>query len=312
MYQKQIIIHVGAHKTASTYLQKRFFPELKDIYFTGNHSANIKNNCCFYPLDQLIRSGEPLFNWQETKNNLYQNLYTIEEETILYSQERLMGRNIIAYNNNPIITNLLADIFPDAKIIFVFRKQDDWVESVYIEEILKRNVNLKIEYFIGIKKNNIFARTDFLDVRHLCWDKFLLNYRQIFGDDNVLALPYEMFKLKPDVFFDYLTSFIGTDSFYPEKQVIENKSHSLLTIKYQYYIRKIKDNKQLKESKLKQHLKLIDKSINHSIENISNKFGKKPEIISPKHKQQILSLHKESNKKLSEIIDIDLSQYNYY
>jgi len=42
--KKEIIIHVGAPKAASTYLQEFVFPFLKNVYYMLPFSVRFKNN----------------------------------------------------------------------------------------------------------------------------------------------------------------------------------------------------------------------------------------------------------------------------
>ena len=93
--QTEVYFHVGLPKTASTYLQALIFPKLKGIKF-----------------------------FPKKKFNKYKNLHAQRAEgKFLFSSEtdRWMDEKL----------KEISEYYPDAGIIFVFRRHDQWISSKY-------------------------------------------------------------------------------------------------------------------------------------------------------------------------------------
>jgi len=114
-------------------------------------------------------------------------------------------------------------------------------------------------------------------------------YIKHFGRENVLFLPYEMFKSDPKEFLEKFFSFGGVEPYYPENyNVHQNKS--------------ITRNDARKEFS---HKNFSSKLLSYFEEDLIDELDNEL-------KSKILSLHSISNRKLSNLLEVDLSQYGYY
>jgi len=96
---KEVYIHVGLPRTATTFLQNEVFPKLKLNYLL------------YLPLKGNIVDGKNLI-----------------------SDESLAGYSYIIGSNNASnkdIAKRLHDLYPKAKIIVVFREKNKWLKSFY-------------------------------------------------------------------------------------------------------------------------------------------------------------------------------------
>lgn len=114
---KQIFFHVGLSKTASTYLQNRFFNKLNGIYYIGNH------NYKYY--ERIITESQ--------------------DEKILVSREFDQQ-----YNRE---LEKFAKLYPSAKLIIVLRRHDSWIASQY-RRYVKNGGSKEFEEFFDVEKNN--------------------------------------------------------------------------------------------------------------------------------------------------------------
>ncbi len=114
---KEIFFHVGLSKTASTYLQNKFFNKLRGINYIGNH--NYKN------YKKIIDSSD--------------------EKKILVSREfdRQFNEQLQKF----------AKYYPQAKIIMVLRRQDSWIASQY-RRFVKNGGTKDFKYFFDVKNDN--------------------------------------------------------------------------------------------------------------------------------------------------------------
>ncbi|OGI00444.1 MAG: hypothetical protein A2Y25_11890 [Candidatus Melainabacteria bacterium GWF2_37_15] len=305
--KKEIIIHVGAHKTASTFLQEKIFNRLSDIYYTGWHIKN-KNLIDDDPLEmdlpkKLMLENPLSIDFDQEKQRIENFIQTIPENKIIYSCEGLFGYMNQSYRDNIFLSDALKKIFPNAKIFLVVRKQDTWLESAYRHLISRGksiSVNKFLNYYKGEFKDLYFGIDhNVIDVKAFNWANFVDNYVKLFGKDRVLVLPYEMFKKNQNEFLTRFYKFADIQPFYPADNVIVNKGLSNTSLFISYYTNFF----------LQRKLRII---FNKFLKSLDNCICLNWEIINEKIKREIMDLHKESNQKLEELIGIDLKQYGYY
>jgi len=274
--KKQVIIHVGLPKTASTYLQTEFFPFLKDVNFYYRN-LKIQSNPiteCLKKLrdNSLIDPIDPVCE----KNKINEYINIIQESKILISDE-------IFSIKDEYYTSYFKQIFPEAQIILCIREQTDWLESFYKQHITSGNTNIVIDYFLQLNAFNC----NWLDRYN--------HYVNNFGKDNVLVLPYEMLKKDNDQFLKKFFDFTDIEYFCPENKTIRPAS-SFSSLILKSFI-----NTTTEQNKL----------VNFLI-NCFDKFIKiNGNFIDKKRKRLIKNYYNNYNKKLSEHIDINLKNYGY-
>ena len=119
----RILIHIGLHKTATTYLQRSFFPELIDIEIY--HAPRFFDQIGKIQLNEkdLLISNEGISGvaWNELWKNGIQNEY----------------HWIDSFKNA--IGNLKI-LFPDAIILVLYRKHGELLISMYKQYIQEGGV----------------------------------------------------------------------------------------------------------------------------------------------------------------------------
>lgn len=167
----QLYIHVGLQKTGSTFLQREVFRKIKDIHLfgEGNRAFSVRN-CGSYNKPILISrelfSGSP------------------------FNPTGPFDRNKRAHN--------LHDIFPNAKIIVVFRNKKAWIKSLYSQYV-------KTGGFAGFNKwyNDLFHKES------LDFEGYESLLRSLF--DDVLVLWHEDLRKRPDWFVKQICDFMNVD-----------------------------------------------------------------------------------------------------
>ena len=137
---KKIYIHIGLHKTGSTFLQNKVFPKLKETTYIGRPytQQSIAFNKLQYADSSLYSEEETIM---EIKN-------FEKHEKILISDEMLSGLPFNNYINRTIIADRLSKIFPDATILLFLRSQKDLLLSLYNSYIKNNSGFLPINQFI--------------------------------------------------------------------------------------------------------------------------------------------------------------------
>jgi len=126
-----IFIHVGLHKTGTTFLQQAVYPKWKGVEYI--------------PWPNL----EIFLRLQEDKN-------------YLVSREGFYGKNWANHTEREKSIKRLNEMFPEAKIIISFRRHAGYILSSY-RQYLQRGGVLKFEEYFDIQNDSGFLKkNDFL------------------------------------------------------------------------------------------------------------------------------------------------------
>jgi hypothetical protein len=104
-----VLIHVGLHRTGTTYLQKRVFPRLKGMRYAKKPSSA--------RIERLAAEREA-------------------PRPLLISHEGLLARKRDG-RARPERLGRLAELFPDAEPMLTVRRHDRWARSLYVYNIYK-------------------------------------------------------------------------------------------------------------------------------------------------------------------------------
>ena len=178
---KDIIIHIGFPKTATTWLQKKFFPKVENYQYFMPWVSNVE----IIGVDPM----DPNYNMSKWK----------EKDNLIISNENFLGIGRTSGFIRVGLANRLKEIFPDAKIILFIRNQIDLIASEYSWYVKKAGCTLSPEKFIRYKDghvHNIFTYKP----HHLMFDKVIDLYTNLFGKNQVYVYLYEDLKSNPKTF----------------------------------------------------------------------------------------------------------------
>jgi len=167
MEQPEIFIHVGLPKTGTTFLQEKVFPKM-DVNFI-------------------------------CKENLVTAKLSLDKVNLI-SDEDLSHKIDIFGSNKYEVANRIHRMFPNAKIIVVFREKEKWLKSLY-------NQYLKAFYrpYIPFEKfRNIVVESGALE-----FEKYEQHLKNLF--DDVLVLQFEDMKKDVYGFVSKICEFMGVD-----------------------------------------------------------------------------------------------------
>lgn len=117
------IIHVGLHKTASTYLQTNVFPFLKTYQYVSRPYT--QHN---YAFNQMQYADDSFY----VKADMINEIEKFEKGNVLFSDESFSGKPVsFGYVNRTMIANRLSELFPDGEIVLFLRGQKDILRSQY-------------------------------------------------------------------------------------------------------------------------------------------------------------------------------------
>ena len=144
-----IYIHLGLHKTASTFFQKSFYPS----YQVFNYKPLREKKDLAEFNQYILRENEISFSIERALELFVKN-FTLEEinnKRITLCEEQFSGFPLQDAYNRTIVFNRLHQLFPNAKYLFVVRNQKDFIKSMYAE-YLKKRWNRKFKFILINKK----------------------------------------------------------------------------------------------------------------------------------------------------------------
>lgn len=198
---QKLLIHIGYHKTGSTYLQEDWFAD-ENLPFIGPWSRETL-------LIDFIKASPFEFEPQKMQNkygDMINELYELGKTTVL-SYEDFSGCPGSGGYNSAEIAKRLFSVFPDAKILIFIRKQQDVLLSYYKQYIRDGGASTLQEFLHPPQEGIVrvpFFRPDFYEFHHL-----INFYQNLFSPHQVLVIPYEKLRQDPQVVFEDVLKFTG-------------------------------------------------------------------------------------------------------
>ncbi|HEX2181585.1 MAG TPA: sulfotransferase domain-containing protein [Rubrobacteraceae bacterium] len=214
------LIHIGYHKTGSTWLARHLFRDHgSGLYAAARpralHSAFVQVNQFAFDADATREALEPGMREAQARDLVP-----------VLSHERLSGNSHSGGYDSKAIADRLVATFPDARVLLVIREQTSMLVSLY-KQYVKRGGAASFERYVGVPpaRGPMPAfRFDFLEYHHL-----IGYYHSLFGAANVLTLTYELLRGEPQVFLARIGEFLGTPAGKPETRW-ENVSPSAFSL----------------------------------------------------------------------------------
>lgn len=342
---KQFILYVGPHRSGSTFLQGYIFPHIPDVYcvYSRDQDCNVKVMNAF--------DEHPLFRDVDAiKKDIHARFEGVEEPNVLISDEEYFGDYghynsggsfiIKPFHNHQQRADLLAQLFPGAKVILTFRRQDLWIESAYMH-FIHNYFTISVDEFLDRTphfKKTLYrwrSRKPGCDFRMLNWIKYLENYQRLFGKKNVLVVPHEMVlnDLRPAL--DRLYAFLGVPPYYPETVPHPGRSLSRTSYRLALILNRfvnnvrnrwgiipakpfawwLREKRREKDTRLLWFLAGISRRIDlyWFLSEVVDRFGyRKNDVLGPERRRVILDYFKDINKEYARMIGLDLGKYGYY
>lgn len=308
--KNEMYIHIGLPKAASTFLQREFFPKLELKYIERNDPE----------MHRVINKALHDYSFCDS-SEIKQFLDQMPKA--LYSHERLGSyANIGALQLSYFTT--YKKLFLNPKIILIIRRQDTFAESLYKDTV--GNGSWKtFKWYIGTKGDNLRREKQptrqRLDKTYLHWNQLVKNLYGIFGEQNVLVLPYEMLIDSYDDFSYRLCDFMKIEI--PSDITIGRSNESLCygAIVIRRFLNRFINSESnpfyfivehpFKNSRIKV-LKKLNRYLNFNFVLRRFRIACKRKFFSLSERKEFMACYRDGNKALSNMIKIDLSKYGYY
>lgn len=185
------LIHIGLHKTGTTWMQRRLFID-REIGFDmpwprGRERAIL-----------LFVNAPPFsFDPQTTRQAFAEGMAECERQGLVpvISHEGLSGRPIEGIYDGQAIAQRLHSVFPEGRVLITIREQRSMMKSLYRQYIRQRGIG---------GPDHFFERSDYGETyyqlcraHHLEYHHMIVYYQELFSPAQVLALPFEMLRNSP-------------------------------------------------------------------------------------------------------------------
>ncbi|WP_306977874.1 sulfotransferase domain-containing protein [Alkalibacillus salilacus] len=301
--RKTIYLHIGYHKTATTFLQKNIFPNLKKV----RHIKNKKIKDELYRLRVRKLNDEDILEIRNRFDELGK-----EGKPTLISYEGLSG-SPFKQKKPKKHTSILKDlrrVFPedqyDVKLIIGIREQVQMMTSLYIQYLHMGGYKQADDYLQKLEDHDVLDQYKYNEYLNLVED--------IFGDDYYLFI-YENLKKDPDGYLLKLLNYLGVKKIPEYDDYPTNKSYGVLQARLARrlnYFFKTKQNPEGKfePKKTKRFGLLWPRTFLQN--KISYKIHYKRYTLPEEMQRQLQERYKEDNIKLSERENVSLpSNYLY-
>lgn len=196
-----VLLHVGFHKTGSTWLQNHLFADPRRFAMpaTPRHrlveDLVVPDPLAFDPAGAAAAYAAPLADAHAAGL------------TLVLSHERLSGYPSSGGRDRVTIAERLAAAFPQARVLIVIREQRALIGSMYRQHITDGGVE-SLGRFLDTPEPSLCRKPSFT-TDFYAFDRLVALYHRLFGEDRVLVLPVEHLARDPQGFADAIARLCG-------------------------------------------------------------------------------------------------------
>ena len=195
----RLLLHVGYHKTATTWMQKHLFQPVHGFQQLATHQEIS---------DRVERPADLVFDPDPMRALIAERMESVAPGNVpVVSSEILSGHPYQGGRDSATLARRLAEIAPDARILFTIRAQDRILPSVYMQYLLRGGTLSPERFFAGIKEPNYFG----FDPVHFEYDRLIAFYQNLFGAEDIYVSTQESLRRDMDSAISNLAQFAGAD-----------------------------------------------------------------------------------------------------
>ena len=191
------LVHVGLHKTGSTWLQNDVFPQLPGFTF-GNFDPVLSAL-----LGNLMSADDDHFF--DVAFAAVVAHYEARETRLLLSHEGLSGSLFATGATGRRSARRLASVLPDADVLLLIRNQPEMLLAAYAQYVNEGGSASFSRFTTGDVEGPVF------ELESLEYHRLLEIYVDLFGGERVCVFPYEHLRNEPTAFLDELHRRYGAD-----------------------------------------------------------------------------------------------------
>lgn len=191
-----LTVHVGYHKTATTFLQRSLFARAD----TFSAPWSIED------LDRLLARPAPFTFDALTARAELEFCAAVGDGPVVVSHEDLVGHPFSGGFAGPEIADRLAAVFPEMRVLVVVREQASMLVSIY-KQYVRGGGARQLEQLVEPLPND--RRVPAFTLEHYRYDRLVDHYQRALGPERVRVLPFELLRAEPDRFVAEVCEFVG-------------------------------------------------------------------------------------------------------
>lgn len=313
MSSGDLFLHVGYHKTGTTFLQKQIFAKASGLNYLGRSWKDPRfnqffkdfafvNDLTFYPEREADRFNSILAH-HVRQNGLDPSFPSLVSHESLMTGPEWFGAEVKTRAAR------LKSTFPDARIIIGLRGQAEFIDSNYRQYVILGG-KMSFDRFL---KNSMAAEYGLLP--RLEYDKVIQYYFDLFGLDRVHVYLLEEMKLNSAGVVSEMLRFMKIDQDVELVLNNTNKGISRFSINAIRFV-----NRLLLDDSSEQYYRWVNQDVG-TIEALRwrmirlikrlEKNGRPGNFVTPEYRIEIRSRFRESNERLAAMLGKELSDLGY-
>lgn len=301
------LLHIGYMKTATTYLQAHVFNNTE-----AGFAVPLDGKGRGFLVQNIVLSDGFTFDSDEIAEQFRKAAEPVVARGLVpvWSDETIVGEPVTRRYDAHSNALRVHQALPDAHVLITIREQKALAYAMYVE-YMRQGGLASVESFFGTG-NEPMAFSPILRSDYLYYDRVVAFYQKLYGADRVLVLPQELLANDRDRYFKWLSTFTGKDI--NTDGVSASRTHKTLGAtanRFRYFVNRLRSPHPLTkfpnrwERGLDRLLFAVDRL---APEGLNKKFeASVRQKISDRYDGEF----SESNKRLSDLIGLDLSDYGY-
>jgi hypothetical protein len=173
------LLHIGYHKTATTWMQRQLFMPVHGYRQLCGHEDVFRH---------IVQPHGLRFDPAPMQSLITEANQKVEQgEVGVVSSEILSGHPFLGGRESEVYAERLAKIFPKAKVLISIRNQMQILPSVYMQYVLRGGTMPVDRFFQGTNEIGYFG----FSAENFEYDRLVSLYERLFGSSNVYILPQE-------------------------------------------------------------------------------------------------------------------------
>lgn len=195
------LIHIGYHKTATTWMQTALFQPVHGYRMLADHDEIFA---------RVVQPHGLLFTPGPMQALIAERAADLPEGHVpVVSSEILSGHPFHGGQMSDDYARRLKAIAPDAKILISIRNQLKILPSVYMQYLLRGGTLPPAAFFAGTEVPGFFG----FRPEHFEYDRLVALYQSLFGRANVHVLPQENLQSDMEAACTALAAFAGNTAY---------------------------------------------------------------------------------------------------
>lgn len=199
-----IFLHPGMAKSATTSLQRLAFARHPEIKYLGLPTADPAAKAA---IREICRADSLWYDGERVRRALAARLHG-GERTVLLSYENF---TLYESKDKGLVAERLFELFPDARVFFTIRRQQDVLSAWYLQKTQK---HLRHAHFIEFEPwwamvSDLPHRSILDDLRY---HDIIARYAELFGRERVRVFLHEDLVADAGAFCREVAGFLGVDA----------------------------------------------------------------------------------------------------